>query len=103
MLEKCAEDEKLSSGKVKEIFGKLSFCLQSLFGRVGRANALPLVQCCHDGRDLSFGDDLKQMTAFFKTILHRDHLPERTFRLGQAERPPASPRTTAAWVLSCVT
>ena len=27
------------------------------------------------------------MTAFFKTILHRDHLPKRIFQLGQAERP----------------
>jgi hypothetical protein len=34
------------------------------------------------------GEDLEQKTAFFKTILHHDHLPKRIFRLGQAERPP---------------
>jgi hypothetical protein len=55
---------------------------------VGKASALPLVQRCHDGRDLSFGDYLKQMTVSFKTILHINHLPKRNFRLGQTERPP---------------
>jgi hypothetical protein len=59
MLDKCAGEGKLSQGRAKEIFGKLSFCLQSLFGRVGRASALPLVLRCHDDRNVRFGEDLK--------------------------------------------
>ena len=96
MLEKCASDDKLTPSKAKEIFGKLSFCLQSLFGRVGRASALPFVQRCHDGRDVHFGEDLKQITTFFKTILHRDYLPKRIYLLGQAERPPVILYTDAS-------
>ena len=87
-LEECASTGRLTPGTAKEIFGKLSFCLQSLFGRVGRASALPLVQRCNDGRDTSFNNALREMLRFFKIILHPQNLPSRTFRLGQPARPP---------------
>ena len=38
---------RLTPGLAKELFGKLSFCLQSLFCRVGRARALPLLKRCY--------------------------------------------------------
>lgn len=57
-LDKCGSEERLTSGGAQEIYGKLSFGLQSLFGRVYRASALALVQRCHDGRDVRFGEDL---------------------------------------------
>ena len=84
----CELSNKLTLAVVKELFGKLSFCLQSLFGRVGRASALPLVQQCYNNKDLSFTHDLRQMRRFFKIILDQQHLPKRTFRLGTDNRPP---------------
>ena len=85
-LQECAHLNRLTPGTAKEVFGRLSFCLQSLFGRVGRASALPLVQRCNDARETCFNSDLRDMLSFFKIILHKDNLPCRTFRLGQPER-----------------
>ena len=49
------ECDRLTPGAAQEVFGKLSFCLQPLFGRVGRASALPLVQRFNDHRYLLLG------------------------------------------------
>ena len=84
----CELSNKLTPALAKELFGKLSFCLQSLFGRVGRASALPLVQRCYNNKDLSFTHDLREMRRFFNIILDPQHLPKRTFRLGTDNRPP---------------
>lgn len=87
-LRECEDRNRLTPGLAKELFGKLSFCLQSLFGRVGRASALPLLKRCHDNSDLSFNADLKEMRQFFDLVLDKHDLPSRTFHLGREERPP---------------
>ena len=47
-LADCEARNRLTSGQAKETFGKLSFSLQSLFGRVGRAAALPILLRCYN-------------------------------------------------------
>ena len=92
-LRKCEEMDRLTPGLAKELFGKLSFCLQSLFGRVGRASALPLLKRCYDNTDTSFGDELKEMRLFFDLVLAKHNLPSKTFRLGTPAQTPAPSST----------
>ena len=87
-LRKCEEANRLTPGLAKELFGKLSFCLQSLFGRVGRASALPLLKRCYDSTNTSFDNELKEMRQFFDLVLAKHNLPSRTFRLGTPARLP---------------
>ena len=86
-LADCEARNRLTSGQAKETFGKLSFSLQSLFGRVGRAAALPILLRCYNSGDTSFGQDLREMRAFFATILDPRNLPARIFRFNATDRP----------------
>jgi len=87
-LERCRIANRLTPGNAKSIKGKLSFLLQSLFGRIGRAMALPLVLRCHESHGVTyFSPELKDMQFFLNIILEKNMRPSRKITLGAPARP----------------
>jgi hypothetical protein len=87
-LERCRIANRLTPGNAKSIKGKLSFLLQSLFGRIGRAMALPLVLRCHESHGVThFSPELKDMQFFLNIILEKGMRPSRKITLGAPARP----------------
>jgi len=68
-LERCRITNRITPGNAKSIKGKLSFLLQSLSGRIGRAMALPLILRCHESHGIThFSLELKDLQCFLNII-----------------------------------
>jgi len=87
-LDRCSRSNRLTPGNAKSVKGKLSFLLQSLFGRIGRAMTLPLVLRCHEKHGAThFSTELEEMKVFLDIILAKGTRPCRQVSLGAPFRP----------------
>jgi len=92
-LRQCKEEDRMGPAVAEKQLGKLGFVTTSLYGRVGRAAVLPLIQRAHRDTDPAFPwtPAMEEMLVFFTALLSAGFLVRKVVQLDRAaadHRPP---------------